>query len=385
VPGRRYTAPIASALDLRRADVQKVLERYLDAVKREAAAGDWFQFHPFGSVQKRHYGSRKGFNPREKKAITIAARDRIVFHPSASLKERLNKPLKSVRDAESAAYLKKKEQEKYIAFDKDAPPGLPVAAPPAGAEPEAPRETPEVPPAAPEAPADPGIPENGGGVSAMAEETKPGAGDAGKKLEQSEVEAIVERTSRAVQKKMLIYAGGAVLVILAIFLAFYLLSFKSRSFYQLVKGQVLQVNKESRLTYEEMDKLVTQRMQDLQLDLSQTRDLFKRELTAMQDDQQRKIDQRVMEQVKRELRSVKGFPRGQEPVIRIVHYRVRKGDNLWKISELKLRDPFLWVSLYRTNGKKIRDPDLIYPGQEIIIPMVLRKCDSRDRKAAPKR
>jgi hypothetical protein len=49
------------------------------------------------------------------------------------------------------------------------------------------------------------------------------------------------------------------------------------------------------------------------------------------------------------------------------HYTIQKGDTLWDISGDKLGDQFLWPNLWRVNPH-IENPDLIYPGDVIIIP-----------------
>ncbi len=54
------------------------------------------------------------------------------------------------------------------------------------------------------------------------------------------------------------------------------------------------------------------------------------------------------------------------PVISLpMLYKVKKGECLWKISSYKeiYNDPFMWPLIYRANKDKIKDPDLIYPGQ----------------------
>ena len=46
-------------------------------------------------------------------------------------------------------------------------------------------------------------------------------------------------------------------------------------------------------------------------------------------------------------------------------YSVVRGDNLWDISgkEQVYADPYQWPLIYKTNRDKIKDADLIYPGQ----------------------
>ena len=45
-------------------------------------------------------------------------------------------------------------------------------------------------------------------------------------------------------------------------------------------------------------------------------------------------------------------------------------DCLWRISEYKeiYGDPYLWPVIWRRNRKLIQNPDLIYPGWQLVIP-----------------
>jgi hypothetical protein len=52
-----------------------------------------------------------------------------------------------------------------------------------------------------------------------------------------------------------------------------------------------------------------------------------------------------------------------------LHYRVKKGDTLWGISNYFLRDPWQWPALWYTNGQ-IANPHLIYPGEILTLVMV---------------
>ncbi len=51
-------------------------------------------------------------------------------------------------------------------------------------------------------------------------------------------------------------------------------------------------------------------------------------------------------------------------------YIVKKDDTLWAISAKTeiLDNPFLWTKLWRRNNSLIQNPDLIFPGQKLIIP-----------------
>lgn len=50
-------------------------------------------------------------------------------------------------------------------------------------------------------------------------------------------------------------------------------------------------------------------------------------------------------------------------------YTIKNGDTLWDISGEYLRNPFLWSVLWEKN-KYIKNPDLIFPGEILIIPGV---------------
>jgi len=51
-------------------------------------------------------------------------------------------------------------------------------------------------------------------------------------------------------------------------------------------------------------------------------------------------------------------------------YVVQKRDTLWAIAAMKehMGNPFLWTKIWRRNSLIIENPDLIYPGQKLIIP-----------------
>jgi nucleoid-associated protein YgaU len=49
---------------------------------------------------------------------------------------------------------------------------------------------------------------------------------------------------------------------------------------------------------------------------------------------------------------------------------VQPGNTLWAIARDRFGDGILYVSLYETNRDRIRNPDLIYPGQVFVLPMI---------------
>jgi nucleoid-associated protein YgaU len=48
---------------------------------------------------------------------------------------------------------------------------------------------------------------------------------------------------------------------------------------------------------------------------------------------------------------------------------ISPGDSLWRISRITYGDGARYVIVYRANQDKIRDPDLIHPGQILVLPM----------------
>jgi nucleoid-associated protein YgaU len=57
-----------------------------------------------------------------------------------------------------------------------------------------------------------------------------------------------------------------------------------------------------------------------------------------------------------------GFAEEGETVV------VEPGDSLAKIAERELGHAGLWPVLYRANRDRIKDPERVYPGQELTVP-----------------
>ncbi|PKN52739.1 MAG: hypothetical protein CVU55_05805 [Deltaproteobacteria bacterium HGW-Deltaproteobacteria-13] len=64
-------------------------------------------------------------------------------------------------------------------------------------------------------------------------------------------------------------------------------------------------------------------------------------------------------------------------------HKVIKGDTLWDISKAELNDPFLWSKVWEEN-RWIANPDLIYPGQRITIPLTLLPREKNEEVVTPK-
>lgn len=61
-------------------------------------------------------------------------------------------------------------------------------------------------------------------------------------------------------------------------------------------------------------------------------------------------------------------PKEQQPVIHIV----QPGESLSKIAKKHYGDAMKWRLIYERNTDKIKNPDMIYPEQELIIPPIER-------------
>lgn len=57
---------------------------------------------------------------------------------------------------------------------------------------------------------------------------------------------------------------------------------------------------------------------------------------------------------------------------KIENYTVKKGDTLWSITRQELGDYFLWPKVWKANPQ-IKNPDLLYPGQVVKIPIYLKQ------------
>ena len=57
-----------------------------------------------------------------------------------------------------------------------------------------------------------------------------------------------------------------------------------------------------------------------------------------------------------------------KPTTKIRSYTIKSGDSLSKLAKQFYGDASAWDKIYEANQGLIRDPDKIYPGQQIIIP-----------------
>ncbi|MCX7661311.1 MAG: LysM peptidoglycan-binding domain-containing protein, partial [Candidatus Omnitrophica bacterium] len=63
-------------------------------------------------------------------------------------------------------------------------------------------------------------------------------------------------------------------------------------------------------------------------------------------------------------------------------YTVQKGDSLSKIAQRKLGNALRWKEIYELNKDKVKDPNLVYPGQELIMPQTA-PAQEKEKKTTP--
>ena len=58
-----------------------------------------------------------------------------------------------------------------------------------------------------------------------------------------------------------------------------------------------------------------------------------------------------------------------EATEKVEYYEIKSGDTLWAISKQFLGNGAKYTEIFEANREVIKDPDLIYPGQKIRIPL----------------
>lgn len=65
------------------------------------------------------------------------------------------------------------------------------------------------------------------------------------------------------------------------------------------------------------------------------------------------------------------------PIAPAKHYIVKRGDTLWSISSAMLGAPEKWPALYAANRHLIKRPSMIFPGQSLVLPEAVRPTGRR--------
>ena len=84
-------ASAAEKTGLSKIDVSRALDGILDAIKEAVVKGDDVMLLGFGSFGVSERAAKKGFNPKTKQPIDIAASKTVKFKVGAAFKEAVNK------------------------------------------------------------------------------------------------------------------------------------------------------------------------------------------------------------------------------------------------------------------------------------------------------
>ncbi len=68
-------------------------------------------------------------------------------------------------------------------------------------------------------------------------------------------------------------------------------------------------------------------------------------------------------------------PQKEKPKPAKIH-SVQKGESLWVLAKKYYGDPYLWPLIYQENQEKIKNPDVLRPGKEIVIPNLVGQVEN---------
>lgn len=85
---------VAEKTQLKKRDVNDVVDNLLECVKSTLQKGEKVQLIPFGSFEVRERQKREGRNPKTGERLTIPARRVPAFHAGKDLRDAVNKPKK---------------------------------------------------------------------------------------------------------------------------------------------------------------------------------------------------------------------------------------------------------------------------------------------------
>lgn len=115
---------------------------------------------------------------------------------------------------------------------------------------------------------------------------------------------------------------------------------------------------------EEYNQQIVTTLKTQLIKLKQTQEESFKKLQKMEKILKKRIEKMIAPALRR---------RKKKAEVKIILYTVKKNDTLWALSKKFMNNPYNWVGIYKTNGEKIKDPDKIYPGQKIFIPVIKEK------------
>lgn len=336
---RQVLVSAAASAGVSAAKARRLVRRVQALVLEAVGNGRRVVIPGFGVFKPVVRAERKVRNPRTGREMVVPASRTVVFGAAADLRRRLNGTIADRREREVAEWESRKEREKYVPFDESLMP----------ASKEEPDMAVEVPSSGPVSP-----PEAEGG------------GDEGREGRERTAEVRGPETELERRLRLAVWVGGAGLGVLLLLVVG--LTVRTALFQRSVRTWMEAQGSETKMSLAEMERKVMERLAEMDLDVSQAKEALRKEMAALRSEQERRVEEALGRRIAREAARRSG---GRRPLIKVVRYTVRKGDNLWKISAAESGNPYNWVGIYRTNGERIRHPDRIYPGQVILIPVVI--------------
>jgi nucleoid-associated protein YgaU len=131
---------------------------------------------------------------------------------------------------------------------------------------------------------------------------------------------------------------------------------------------------EAKRAYQAGDYVTARQLAQAGLAKAQQVEQLAREADAMK----RSQAEAAAQQQAQEMRDPGAMPRPYP-----TNHVVIKGETLWWIAEYKqiYNDPFQWPLIYKANRAKIKDPDLIFPDQNFVIPRQPELTDDMIKEA----
>ncbi len=192
-------------------------------------------------------------------------------------------------------------------------------------------------------------------------------------------EEIKEANGEKVPLWKILFLNDLILIIIVVTIFFISESKIKKRLTLKIKREIKNILYEEGLTYDAIQELVdTKYMTILEETRSNTerfRNVISTQLLRLEKKQElslkklKEVEKKLKLKIKK-LISPSLKKRHKKAEIKIIQYKVKKNDTLWSISAKYLKNPYNWVGLYKSNGERIKNPDLIYPGEIIFIPII---------------
>ena len=303
---------IASKTSLSQKKVREIIDSLMSSIIDAADEGEKISIPHFGTFLPVERKERMGYDFKGKKKIKLPYSKTVKFKVSSSFKKILEEPIAEQQLQEKKEWLEKKQKEKFIAFDS----------------------------------------------------SNDNKQEVDTQIKEQDVKTDLALNKHKTFSFMNIFKENRIVLLFFLLLAGFVI-FKvimEKSF----QHKITMLQEQNRI---ETEKRIKEEIERLTQNTIKTQALLISEIERLKEENRKLAEEKVIRSVKKEF--FKKHPLKKSPLIKVIRYRVRKNDNLWNISKIRSGNPYNWVGIYSINGKKISNPNLIYPGQEILIPVVV--------------